>query len=441
MIHFRIAQYIEREQLFNLNDRVLVALSGGADSVALLRVLLALGYTCGAAHCNFHLRGEESDRDQHFVEELCARHKVPFHLIHFPTEEYAEAHKISIEMAARELRYEWFDRLCEEEKYKVVAVAHHQDDSVETVLLNLIRGTGIHGLTGIRPVNGKIVRPLLCVDRSEILDYLSRLNQHYVIDSTNLQDEYTRNKIRINILPLLQSVNPSVKESILRTASHLAEVETLFDKTIEEGKRRVLKENGIIIEALEKEPAPKSLLFEILRAYGFNSAQVEDIYRCRATQPGKVFYAADIRVVKDRGSFLLLPPEQHEGPVLIDKPTGELVFGNKRFRFSLCKREPEFKVFRDKNLACLDADKLTFPLMIRQWQTGDKFVPFGMTGKKNVSDYLTDNKKNFEEREETVVVCSQDKIVWLAGERPDNRFRIEDTTKNILLIELLPVKA
>jgi len=393
MIHFRIAQYIEREQLFNLNDRVLVALSGGADSVALLRVLLALGYTCGAAHCNFHLRGKEADRDQLFVEELCSHNKVPLHLIHFQTKEYAEAHKISIEMAARELRYEWFNRLCEEDNYKAVAVAHHQDDSVETVLLNLIRGTGIHGLTGIRPINGRVVRPLLCVDRSEILDYLSGLNQPYVTDSTNLQDEYTRNKIRINILPLLQSVNPSVKESILRTASSLAEIETLFDETIEEGKKRVLKDKHIIIEALKKEPAPKSLLFEILRTYGFNSAQVEDIYRSRTAQSGKVFYTADIRVVKDRDSFLLLPPERNEEPLFIDKPTGELIFGNKLFRFSLCKREPEFKILHDKNMAFLDADKIIFPLMIRRWQTGDKFVPFGMTGKKKVSDYLTDKQK------------------------------------------------
>ena len=219
MIQNRVAQYIEKEKLFCLNDKVLVTLSGGADSVALLRLLLSMGYTCEAAHCNFHLRDKESDRDEAFVRRLCHESGVLLHIEHFDTIQYAAKKHISIEMAARELRYEWFETLRKQREASVIATAHHKDDSVETVLLNLIRGTGINGLLGIRPRNGNIVRPLLCLSREEIIAYLQYIDQDYVTDSTNLLDEYTRNKIRLNLLPLMKEINPSVKESIIRTTN------------------------------------------------------------------------------------------------------------------------------------------------------------------------------------------------------------------------------
>ena len=225
----KVVQYIERHKLFSLDDKILVALSGGADSVALLRLLLSLGYTCEAAHCNFHLRGAESDRDEHFVRQLCLEHRVTLHTVHFNTEQEAKERHISIEMAARELRYAWFEKTREACSAAVIAVAHHQDDSVETLLLNLIRGTGINGLRGIRPRNGHIVRPLLCLDRKEITGYLESIGQSYVTDSTNLQDEYTRNKIRLNLLPMMQEINPSVKESILKTAEHLDDAASIYN--------------------------------------------------------------------------------------------------------------------------------------------------------------------------------------------------------------------
>ena len=217
----KVKQYIDRHELFSSSDKILVALSGGADSVALLRLLQAMGYTCDAAHCNFHLRDKESERDENFVRQLCKELQVQLHITHFETVKEAKSRHLSIEMAARELRYKWFEEIRKTCGATVIAVAHHQDDSVETLLLNLIRGTGINGLRGIRPKNGKIVRPLLCLNRKEILDYLSDIGQEYVTDSTNLQDEYTRNKIRLNLLPLMQEINPSVKESILKTAEHL----------------------------------------------------------------------------------------------------------------------------------------------------------------------------------------------------------------------------
>ena len=296
----KIAQYIDQEKLFTREDKILVTLSGGADSVALLRLLLDMGYTCEAAHCNFHLRGDESVRDEMFVRELCLQLEVPLHVQHFQTTEEAEKRHISIEMAARELRYAWFEQLRLQQGADVIAVAHHKDDSVETLLLNLIRGTGINGLLGIRPKNGNIVRPLLCLDRKEITEYLQEIGQSYVTDSTNLQDEYTRNKIRLNLLPLMQEINPSVKESLLRTAEHLNDAALLYKKGIEEGKQKVQTEQGILISVLLQESAPETLLFEILSPLGFNSAQIKDIFTSLNGQPGKIFLSGEWRVIKDR---------------------------------------------------------------------------------------------------------------------------------------------
>ena len=217
----KVVQYIERHKLFSLDDKILVALSGGADSVALLRLLLSLGYTCEAAHCNFHLRGAESDRDEHFVRQLCLEHRVTLHTVHFNTEQEAKERHISIEMAARELRYAWFEKTREACSAAVIAVAHHQDDSVETLLLNLIRGTGINGLRGIRPRNGHIVRPLLCLDRKEIVGYLESIGQAYVTDSTNLTDDYTRNRIRHHIIPAMQALNPAAERTVSYTLRSL----------------------------------------------------------------------------------------------------------------------------------------------------------------------------------------------------------------------------
>lgn len=417
----RIALYIDRNKLFSPKDKILVALSGGADSVALLRLLLALGYACEAAHCNFHLRGAESDRDETFVRRLCKELQIPLHVIHFETEREAEERHISIEMAARELRYAWFEKTRREYGITVVAVAHHQDDSVETLLLNLIRGTGINGLRGIQPKNGNIVRPLLCLNREEIIGYLQDIRQDYVTDSTNLQDEYTRNKIRLNLLPMMQEINPSVKESILKTAQHLNDAAVIYNKGIEEAKQRTLTEKGINIEALQKEPTPETILFEILHPLGFNASQVKDIYRALEGQAGKVFSSTGWQVVKDRELLLISPIQKATKPVLEMK---EHVYTK------------DFIIPRDKNAACFDADKLLHPLSLRLWQHGDTFVPFGMKGKKKVSDYLTDRKFSLPRKEQQWVLCCGDDIIWLIGERTDNRFKVDEKTKKALVIEI-----
>lgn len=421
MYEHKITEYINRHRLFTAEDKVLVALSGGADSVALLRLLLSAGYSCEAAHCNFRLRGEESDRDEEFVRRLCREQQVELHVMHFDTEKIAGERHISIEMAARELRYGWFEELRKERRAAVTAVAHHRDDSVETILLNLIRGTGINGLLGIRPKNGFIVRPLLCMDREEVVDYLKSIEQEYVTDSTNLQDAYTRNKIRLNLLPAMQEINPSVKESILSTAEHLADAAAIYKKGIEEGKLRVSVPQGIRIEALKREPAPETLLFEILYPLGFNAARVKDIYRALDGQPGKVFTAEGYWVLKDR-DLLLIEESKHPAPPHLQ--IEELPY------------TPDFIIPHDKGTACLDAGKLQAPLTLRLWQQGDSFVPFGMKGTKKVSDYLTDRKFSRLRKEQQWVLCCGDDIVWLVGERTDNRFRVEKETKRVVVIRI-----
>lgn len=418
-----VAGFIEKENLFAGNEKILVALSGGADSVALLRVLLQLGYACEAAHCNFHLRGEESMRDEAFVRTLCEQCSVPLHTVDFDTTGYAASHHLSIEMAARKLRYDWFEEIRLKTEAAVVAVAHHRDDSVETLLLNLIRGTGINGLKGIRPKNGYIVRPLLSVSRDEITDYLNALGQAYVTDSTNLQDEYTRNKIRLNLLPLMETINPSAKESIFDTANRLSEVANIYNKVMEEGRERVVHPQGISIEALLREPSPSSLLFELLYPLGFNSGQVEDVYSSLHGQPGRCFYSNEWCVVKDRDYLLL----QRNDESLNDEP---------ELQMEQLVYTKDFVIPKAKEVACLDADKVTAPLTLRKWQKGDRFVPFGMKGKKNVSDYLTDRKYSVLDKEKMYVLCSGEDIVWLVGERTDNRFRVDAGTKNILLIHI-----
>ena len=426
MIQQRVTKYIEKEHLFSPDDKILVALSGGADSVALLYILHTAGYHYEAAHCNFHLRGKESDRDELFVRQLCERMEIHLHTIDFNTTQYATEKHISIEMAARELRYQWFEKIRKECQADVVAVAHHQDDSIETILLNLIRGTGITGLLGIRPRNGTIVRPLLCINREEIIRYLQNIGQDYVTDSTNLEDEYTRNKIRLNLLPLMQEINPSVKNSLIETSNPLNDVATIYNQVIDEAKTRIITPEGIRIDALLDEPAPEAFLFETLHPLGFNSAQIKDIANSLHGQPGKQFVSKEWRVIKDRNLLLLetiRPEDESTLPYQLIKEEREFT--------------PDFRIPREKETACFDADKLNEEIHCRKWQAGDTFIPFGMTGKKKISDYLTDRKFSISQKERQWVLCCGERIAWLIGERTDNRFRIDETTKRVIIYKIV----
>lgn len=423
MLHNIVERYIYEKELLGRQDRLVVALSGGADSVALLRVLLSLGYSCVAAHCNFHLRAEESDRDEAFVRDLCACMSVPLEVVHFQTEQYSQEKGLSIEMAARELRYAWFEEIRVKHNATVIAVAHHKDDSVETFLLNLSRGTGINGLKGIMPKNGNIVRPFLEIGRDDILEYLNSIGQDYVTDSTNLEDIYTRNKIRLDIIPLFKEINPSFCDSVSETASRLADVAAIYRHAVSSSLERVkCTPYAVSIEKLSGEVSPQAILFEWLSPLGFNSSQIKDVMKSLKTFSGKVFYSKDWILLRDRDLLMLKRKDE-------DDCKYEL-------KSRILSIEPDFQVPKRNDVAYLDADKLCGKLELRRWKSGDRFVPFGMKGFKKVRDYLRDRKLSLFEKEKVMVVTSGDEIVWVVNERTDNRFRVDNKTKRVLELEV-----
>lgn len=432
-----VRKYIEKHKLLTMDKPVIVGLSGGADSVALLSVLCELGYTCMAAHCNFHLRGEESNRDEMFVRRFTENLSVPFYKVDFQTNEYAADNRISIEMAARELRYQWFEQLRVELSAQAIAVAHHEQDNVETVLLNLIRGTGIKGLTGMSPRNGLVVRPLLTVKRADILAWLNRREVAYVTDSTNLADEYTRNFLRIRVIPLLEKLNPSVSQAIIRTADNLSETEAIYAYALEEIKKKVQTgKDTLLIAPLLNTPAPKTVLYELLKPYGFNRSVVNDIFSVLQGESGKRFFSDEFQLLKDRDRLLIKPLTEsvaaggdqllYENDTRITDPI-QLTLKYEPFQEGL-------SISKDKHIATLDPDKLAFPLSLRRWREGDWFVPFGMKGRKKLSDYFTDRKLSLFEKENIWLLCSGDNIVWIIGERIDNRFCVDKNSEQVLVI-------
>lgn len=432
-----VSDYIEKNKLLTESKPVVVGLSGGADSVALLIILVRLGYKCIALHCNFHLRGEESDRDENFSRCLAEKLNVPFYSIDFDTVGHAETKHLSIEMAARELRYAWFEEKREELNAQAIAVAHHRDDNVETLLMNLIRGTGIRGMVGIRPKNDYVIRPLLTISRDSILIWLKMEQQDYIIDSTNLVDAYTRNFIRLRILPLLEDINPSVKQSLARTTEYMADVESIYLQFIEEARQKVVTaDNRVSISELLALPASKTILFELLKPYGFNPIVSGEIYQSLIGEAGKTFYSVSHRLIKDR-DYLLITPACENNQTSTYKIESPEDFKNLPNELSACQfvLKENLTIEKDKRIAYFDLDKVRFPLTLRRWKEGDWFIPFGMKGKKKLSDYFSDHKYSLIQKEKAWLLCSGEDIIWLVGERTDNRFRIENSTKEVLIIK------
>ena len=440
-----IDRFIVDNELMDRNRLYLTALSGGADSVALTLALKELGYNVEAVHCNFHLRGEESCRDEEFCISFCKTNGIKFHIVHFDTREYATIHKVSIEMAARELRYGYFARLREDIGAEGICVGHHREDSVETLLINLIRGTGINGMTGIAPKNGYILRPMLDVSRSDIETFLKGCGQQFVTDSTNLIDDATRNKIRLNIMPLIRSINPSADKDIAATARRLAETAKVFNNAIatEAGSVTVTEDNKTIIDTkkLATTTSPEYTLYNILSRFNFSPATIENIHSRLQNQPqtGKIFSSANHRLLLDRG-FMIIEEAGNERGIKMKIPEyGTYVINEeKKFRFARVNTsDKDFHISKDSRVATLDASRITFPLTVRTTATGDWFVPFGMNGRKLVSDYLTDQKMNlFEKERQLVIENANGEIIWITGHRTDNRFRVTSDTQEALVIEV-----
>ncbi|MCD7974150.1 MAG: tRNA lysidine(34) synthetase TilS [Candidatus Azobacteroides sp.] len=444
----RVKRYIEENKLLFPKEKVLVGVSGGADSVALLDMLYHLGYHCIICHCNFHLRADESLRDEHFVHALATSYQLPFIKTDFDTQRYAKEKNLSIEMAARELRYTWFEEKRQEYNASAIAVGHHLDDSVETTFLNLCRGTGIRGLTGIRAKNGNIVRPLLTLSKKDILTYLSAGSLSFVTDSTNEDSIYTRNFIRNKIIPLFEELNPDFNQTMQRTQEYLTDTEAIYRQAVEYWKSNIVKQKAqqweIAVPVLLSSPAPSTILFEILSPFGFNSAVIKDISGHLTDIPGKTFYNSDVtyRVILHRDCLILSPNKKAtEDPIyLIEENTSGISLPIS-LRLTIQENSPDFCFNKKKETAYFDLEKLAFPLILRHWKKGDRFVPFGMKGKKKLSDYFTDRKMCLPEKEMLWILCNaKDEILWIVGERADNRFRVTETTRDILRIDFFPDK-
>lgn len=434
----RVNRYIAEHSLIPEGGAVYVALSGGADSVALLSVLTSLGYDCVALHCNFHLRGDESMRDEAFVRSLCDALDVPLRVRDFDTQQYASAHKVSIEMAARDLRYEWFRA---EACGAPIAVGHHIDDNVETLMLNLIRGTGIKGLCAMSPHNNGIIRPLLCVTRAEIVEYLQSsacpshgvLPQSYVTDSTNLQDDYSRNMVRLDIIPQMQRINSAAVANIARTMANLSEVQAVYDYAMRQlVSECVTQDDGYIYinkVYVADSISPLALLHAVLDDYGFNRAVLQDILRVVGEgEVGRLFVSTSgVRLVADR-THLIVDTVTDRMPVCEHALSDDSEYDVRVLPVADVVIRP------DKDTLYVDADKVSGELRLRPVRTGDSFVPFGMRGRKLVSDYLTDRKVNLFLKERQLVLCDSQDIVWVVSQRSSDRYKVDSATKSVIIV-------
>lgn len=438
----RIEHFILSNQLFDKENFVLVGVSGGADSVFLLHCLVQLGYKCKVAHCNFHLRGEESNRDERFVENMAKKLQLDYFKVDFDTVGFAQSEKISIEMSARKLRYDWFEKTAVENNCSVIAVAHHADDSIETMLLNLIRGTGIKGLTGIVAKRENIVRPLLCCTRNEIEKLLKEENIDFVQDSTNAENDFTRNKIRNLILPLFETINPSYRQSLSNAMHIFQETEAIYSEKINEIIPSIsfYKDECLYIDIqkLQKYRYVSSLLFELLSPFGFNQNQLKDIVEALEKESGLQFFSTTHRLLKDR-DFLIVCTLNNEKSEKIEHSIcqiEELSAENIHLKLNLLSVDKNFKLSKSENKIHIDFDKIKFPLIVRKWKLGDSFFPLGMKNKKKLSDFFIDEKLNQIEKENCWLLTSDEKIVWIVGKRIDNRFRITTKTQRVLEISI-----
>lgn len=411
----KVAQTIKRHCEMS-SPRVIVALSGGRDSVALLRVLRKLGYDCEAIHCNFSLRGEESLRDEQFVKQLCGNLRVYLTTTTFDTRAYAHSNGISIEMAARELRYDFFNKVARERNINTIAVAHHREDNAETILLNMIRGTGLIGLTGMAYRRDNIARPLLDASREEIKEYLDTIGQDYVDDSTNEVADVKRNFVRLEIMPRLRHLNPSITDTLVANGQRAAEA-IKFIEQHDTLKPLATESNNLTIK--KSDITSETTLFGLLSHYSFSPAVIEDIYAHLDNTPGAVFESDTHRLLRDRDCLII-------------KPRGEVK------PLEVVTRLADVSEFatmpRKKDTVCLDADKVGDHLETRLTKKGDRFVPLGMRGSKLVSDYLTDRKADlFSKQSQTVLTNGKD-IVWLVGRQIDDRYKVvEGVTKRLLI--------
>ena len=437
---YRLKQHIQSNIPHLNSQKIIVAISGGLDSVVLTHLLYKMDYKIALAHVNYQLRSEESDLDENFVKKLGNQLEVPVFVHKAYTNTYAKEKNLSIQMAAREIRYDWFDELLQKHDYEFVLTAHHLDDSIETFFINLNRSTGLEGLTGIPPQNGKIIRPLLTFSRTEIKNFAIKNKLEWREDASNATNKYERNKIRLQLLPVLQEINPNFKDAFATTQSYLKGSQALIDDYIAVLKTIFWKETDtmvtISVNELSNLSSPKAVLFELLKGYGFSAW--EDIFQLMEAQSGKQVLSKTHVLLKDR-EFLVLSTIEEETLENKDEKqqiASEFSIENKSFEMLTLSEKPNF-VTSNPNEVFFDKNKVSFPLFVRKWQKGDYFYPLGMKGKKKLSDFLIDIKISKLEKEKIWLLCdAKDQIIWIVGKRLDNRFKITDKTTEI--IKILP---
>jgi tRNA(Ile)-lysidine synthetase-like protein len=432
----KFKNHLHQNFQFLNGKKLLLATSGGIDSMILLHLFRQLEYEIAIAHCNFQLRAMESFGDQNFVQEYADANNIPIFVTQFDTQAFAQDYKLSTQVAARELRYNWFYELLETENYDYILTAHHADDNLETFLINLSRGTGLEGLTGIPEQNENIIRPLLLFSREEIEAYAKENTIQWREDSSNASDKYLRNKIRHHLVPMLKELNPHFLSSFHKTQNHLQEAQAMVEDAAIMVYQQVAKQAGddihFDLNQLLKLPNYQSYLYQWLKEFGFSAWQ--DIYDLVESQSGKLVFSSEYRLLKDRDSLILSPINfvNEEKTYWIEENQQEI---NDPIPLSFSKVSEMHLV--SNTAIFVDADTLQFPLLLRHWQEGDFFQPFGMDGKsKKVSKLFKDEKLSLLEKENTWLLCSNNQIVWVIGMRQDDRFKIEKTTQNILKIQL-----
>lgn len=432
----KFVAFIKKENLFRPTDKLLLAVSGGIDSVVLCELCKIAGYNFAIAHCNFQLRGAASDTDEQFVKQLAKKYAVNFYVKKIETLAAAVAKKKSVEETARDLRYEWFELLRVENRYDHIVTAHHADDNIETVTMNFFRGTGIKGVRGILPKQHKIVRPLLFARRLELENFLSQYQLAFVTDHTNAENDYTRNFFRNEILPMISRSFPGAKENVLKNIQRFKETETLYRQAVDSYIKKLLEYKGkevhIPVLKLLKTVPLHTIVYEIIKDYGFTAHQTEEAMALLNSETGKYVESATHRIIKNRNWLIIAPVSAKEAThILIEKTDIKITF--QAGELAIEKFNAANLAFAsDASTAILDAGEIIFPLLLRKWKQGDYFYPLGMKKKKKINRFLSDQKLSITQKENTWVVEMNKKILWVIGMRIDDRFKVVDATQQVL---------